>query len=248
MKITYQDLNIVYEDNHILVVVKPHNVPSQGDKSGDVDMLTLLKQYLKEKYHKEGNVFLGLVHRLDRPTGGVMVFAKTSKAAARLKTAIDNGDFEKRYLTVVNGVVEKEGVLDNYLLKYEALNIVKVVPPATKDAKRAVLKYWVFDHKQAKVDGVIRDYSLIWIKLFTGRTHQIRVQFANIGHSLVGDVKYGESKSALPFPLALWACELRFPHPVSGETLVFRVYPDLKQFPFSVFDVDPYLRLTARKD
>ena len=249
MKITYQDLNIIYEDNHLIVVVKPQNVPSQEDKTGDLDMLTLLKQYLKEKYNKEGNVFLGLVHRLDRPTGGVMVFAKTSKAAARLKTSIENGEFEKRYLTVVNGAVENDsGVLDDYLYKYENLNIVKVVPEATKNAKRAVLKYWVFDRKEVVTENNRLSFSLVWVKLFTGRTHQIRVQLSNIGHSIVGDVKYGDKKSALPFPLALWACELRFPHPITKETMVYRVYPDLDQFPYSLFDVDPYLRLTVNKD
>ncbi|MBR2984642.1 MAG: RNA pseudouridine synthase, partial [Clostridia bacterium] len=125
---TYKDINIIYEDNHLLVVVKPQNIPSQEDSSGDKDMLTLLKEYLVESKNKPGNAFLGLVHRLDRPTGGVMVFAKTSKAAARLTESIQNGSFEKKYLAVVLGEIkQKQGRLDNYLMKYPKLNVVKVV-------------------------------------------------------------------------------------------------------------------------
>jgi len=243
MKITYQDINIVYEDNHVLVVVKPQNVPTQEDKTGDPDMLTLLKQYLKEKYNKEGNVYLGLVHRLDRPTGGVMVFAKTSKAAERLSESLRNGEMEKRYLAVACGKMEKDSeILENYLYKYESLNIVKVVPEATKNAKKATLKYWTFDRKEFGEEA----FSLLWIKLHTGRSHQIRVQLQNIGHPIAGDVKYGENKSKANFPLALWACELRFPHPVTKSTMVFRVYPDVEQFPYKLFDIDTYLRLTVR--
>lgn len=237
----YNNLNIVYEDNHILVVIKPQGIPTQADKSEDIDMLTLLKRYIKDKYHKEGNVYLGLVHRLDRPTGGIMVFAKTSKAAERLSESIRSGDFEKRYITVVHGKLENtHGRLENYLFKYESLNMVKVVPPTTKDAKKAVLEYNLLDSKD--------DTSLVWVKLETGRSHQIRVQMEYIGHPLVGDVKYGPTKSKLPYPLALWACELRFTHPTTKERLVFRVYPDKEQYPFNKYDIDMLLKLNVKNN
>lgn len=237
----YNKLNIVYEDNHILVVVKPQGIPTQADKSEDVDMLSLLKRYIKDKYHKEGNVYLGLVHRLDRPTGGVMVFAKTSKSAERLSESIRNGDLEKRYITVVSGKpVNPHGKLENYLFKYENLNMVKVVPPTTKDAKKAVLEYNVLDSKE--------DTSLIWVKLETGRSHQIRVQMEYMGNPVLGDVKYGRIKSRLPYPLALWSCELRFTHPTTKERLVFRVYPDSEQYPFSLYDLDVLLSLNVKNN
>jgi 23S rRNA pseudouridine1911/1915/1917 synthase len=237
MDFDYRNLNIVYEDNHLLVVVKPQNVPSQGDESGDKDMLTLLKEYLADKYDKKGNVYLGLVHRLDRPTGGVMVFAKTSKCAERLSESLQNGEMEKKYLAVVQGELPaKNGRLDNYLYKYSTLNIVKVVPPATEGAKRAVLDY--------KSIAVKDGQSLVQIKLYTGRSHQIRAQMSFIGNPLVGDAKYGAIKSKNPTPLALWAYELRFPHPISKVSMVFRVYPDVEIAPWNAFDVDSLLRIT----
>lgn len=237
MDYNYRDLNIVYEDNHLLVVVKPQNVPSQGDESGDKDMLTLLKEYLADKYDKKGNVYLGLVHRLDRPTGGVMVFAKTSKCAERLTESLQSGEMDKKYLAVVQGELPaKNGRLDNYLYKYSTLNIVKVVPPTTEGAKRAVLDY--------KCLAVKEGQSLVQIKLYTGRSHQIRAQMSFIGNPLVGDAKYGAIKSKNPTPLALWAYELRFPHPISKESMVFRVYPDVEIAPWSSFDIDSLLRIT----
>lgn len=233
----YQDLNIVYEDNHLLVVVKPQNVPSQEDDTHDPDMLTLLKQYLADKYNKTGNVYLGLVHRLDRPTGGVMVFAKTSKCAERLSESMRSGAVEKKYLAVVHGELPaKNGRLDNYLYKYASLNIVKVVPDGTAGAKRAVL-----DYKLLATQG---DMSLAQIRLYTGRSHQIRVQMSFIGNPLVGDSKYGPNKSRNPMPLALWAYELRFPHPITKESMVFRVYPDAQIQPWNKFDLDSFLKIT----
>lgn len=239
MNITYQDLNIVYEDNHLLVVVKPHNVPSQGDDSNDKDMLTLLKEYLAQTYHKTGNVYLGLVHRLDRPTGGIMVFAKTSKAAARLSESLREGEMEKKYLAVVQGrLPNKNGRLDHYLYKYTNLNIVKVVPETTAGALRAVLDYKELTYSDAL------DQSLVQIKLLTGRSHQIRAQMSFVGNPLVGDAKYGAIKSKNPTSLALWAYELRFPHPVSKEMMVFRVYPDSTVLPWKDFDIDGILHIT----
>ena len=138
-----EKLKVLYEDNHIIVVEKPPNIPSQADKTIDLDMLTIIKNYLKEKYGKPGNVYLGLVHRLDRPVGGVMVFAKTSKAAARLSEQVRNKTFKKEYLAIVDGKLEdKNGTLENYLLKNERNNMSKVVPENTKNSKYAKSKIW----------------------------------------------------------------------------------------------------------
>ena len=179
-------LNVIYEDNHIIVVEKPVNVPSQADKTGDVDMLTLVKDYIKEKYNKPGEVYLGLVHRLDRPVGGVMVFARTSKAASRLSEEVRIKQFKKKYLVIADGKFEKnKGTLENYLLKNERLNTSKVVEKDTKGSKLASLDYEVLKYNEEI------DLSLVKVNLHTGRHHQIRVQFANIGHSICGDQKYG---------------------------------------------------------
>lgn len=168
------DLKVIYEDNHIIVVEKPVNVPSQQDKTNDIDMLTIIKQYLKEKYNKPGNVYLGLIHRLDRPVGGVMVFAKTSKAAARLSEQVRNKEFKKKYLAIVDGKMENgSGVLEDYLLKNERNNTSKVVEEGTKNAKNAKLEYEVIAYNEET------DLSLVKVTLHTGRHHQIRLQFAN---------------------------------------------------------------------
>ena len=213
-----QNLNVVYEDNHIIVVEKPVNVPSQGDKTGDVDMLTIIKDYIKKKYNKPGNVYLGLVHRLDRPVGGVMVFAKTSKAASRLSEAVRNKEFKKNYLVIADGRFEKQSdVLENYLLKNERTNTSKVVGEGTKNAKYAKLEYEVLKYNEEI------DLSLVKIKLHTGRHHQIRLQLANIGHSICGDQKYGTRGRGKQ--ICLWAYELSFVHPVSKEEMSFRVLP-----------------------
>jgi len=179
-------MKILYEDNHIIVVEKLPNIPSQGDKTGDTDMLTLIKEYLKEKYNKPGNVYLGLIHRLDRPVGGVMVFAKTSKAAARLSEQVRNKELKKKYLVIVDGKLEKEkGKLEDYLLKNEKNNLSKVVPEGTKNSKFASLDYEVIKYNEEI------NLSVLKINLHTGRHHQIRVQFSSRGHSIYGDQKYG---------------------------------------------------------
>ena len=147
-KFDYKDLNIVYEDNHIIVVVKPQNLPTCGDETGDDNLLDLLKAYVKEKYNKPGEVYLGLIHRLDRPTGGVMVFARTSKSASRLSENVRNGEMEKRYLAVTVGVPrDKKGMLVNGLIKDEKRNMVTVVPVRMEGAKQAVLEYKIVDQK-----------------------------------------------------------------------------------------------------
>ena len=166
---TMEDVPVLYEDKHIIVVVKPQNMPSQEDKSGDTDLFNLLKEYIRQKYDKQGNVFLGLVHRLDRTTGGLMVFAKNSKCAARLSEAIKNGEVDKRYLAVLVGKPrEKSATLVNYLKKNSLTNTVYVATETTEGAKRSELSYKLLD----SVDDVI---SLVKIKLETGRSHQIRV-------------------------------------------------------------------------
>ena len=142
-------LNVIYEDNHVIVVIKPQNIPTQEDESKDKDLLTMVKEYIKEKDNKPGNVFVGLVHRLDRPTGGVMVFAKTSKAASRLSAQIAENEFKKRYLAVVLGKPrEKRLKLVNYLQKNARTNTVQVVPELTTGAKRAELEYEVLESKE----------------------------------------------------------------------------------------------------
>jgi 23S rRNA pseudouridine1911/1915/1917 synthase len=210
--------NIIYEDNHIIVVEKPVNIPSQADKTGDIDTLTIIKQYLKEKYNKPGEVYLGLVHRLDRPVGGVMVFAKTSKAASRLSEQVREKEFKKKYLVIVDGKMEKQnGTLEDYLLKNERLNTSKVVPEGTKNAKFAKLDYEVLKYQEDI------DLSLLKINLHTGRHHQIRVQLANAGHSICGDQKYGTRGRGKQ--IALWAYELTFTHPTTKEQMTFEALP-----------------------
>lgn len=226
-----EELNVAYEDNHVIVVVKPQNIPTQEDESKDKDLLTMVKEYIKEKENKPGNVYVGLVHRLDRPTGGVMVFAKTSKAASRLAEQMKNGEFQKKYLTVVNGKPrEKRGKLVNFLQKNARTNTVQVVPELTTNAKRAELDYEVLDVKE-KV-------SLVKIDLHTGRSHQIRVQMKHIGCPVYGDVKYGGDILAKGHNLALWSYELKFIHPTTKENMTFKVYPPETQVPWKVFNLN----------
>ena len=211
-------INVIYEDNHIIVVEKPVNIPSQGDKTGDMDMLTLIKEYIKEKYNKPGNVYLGLVHRLDRPVGGVMVFAKTSKAASRLSEQVREKVFQKRYLVICNGKMEKTyGTLEDYLLKNERNNMSKVVKEGTKNSKYANLDYEVL-----KYDKDL-DLSVLKILLHTGRHHQIRVQLASRGHSIYGDQKYGGRGHGKQ--ITLWAYSLTILHPITKEKMEFKVLP-----------------------
>ena len=206
------NLNILYEDNHLIVVVKPYNVLSQSDNTKDIDMLTIIKNYIKEKYNKPGNVYLGLVHRLDRPTGGIMVFAKTSKAASRLSKQIKDNKFTKKYLAVVHGILEKkENTLVNYLKKDENNNSLIT---NEKEGKYAKLHYKVLKEN--------KDYSVLDILLETGRHHQIRVQLKNIGHPLYGDQRYGLNDKK---QLGLFAYHLEFYHPVTKEKLIFEYMP-----------------------
>lgn len=231
-----EDLKILYEDNHIIVVVKKPGVPTQEDKTGDKDMLTIVKEYIKVKYNKPGNVYLGLVHRLDRMVGGVMVFAKTSKAASRISEYIRQKNVKKRYLAVVNGtlpVSDQKVELRNYLVKNERLNMSKVVDKNTKGSKEAILEYKVL--KNFKYNS--KDYSLVDIDLHTGRHHQIRLQFAHIGHPLYGDIKYGQKVNKVGQNLALFSYYLSFFHPTKDEYLEFEFKPNELEKKDKIWDV-----------
>ncbi len=226
-------LLVLYEDNHLIVVVKPQNIPSQSDISGDDDMLNKVKRYVKEKYNKQGEAYIGLVHRLDRPTGGIMVFAKTSKSASRLSEQIKNNQMNKTYYAVTTKIPQsRNGTLVNFLKKNEKENIVKIVPQTEKDCKRAELNY-----KVLQTEG---DLALIEIKLITGRSHQIRVQFAGINCSLYGDNKYGKNKQSMSDNLGLWAGRLEFVHPVTKQKMIFACPPNLEQKPWSYFYMEKY--------
>ena len=225
-----EELTILHEDNHIIVALKPQNVPSCEDSSGDADMLSIIKDYIKVTYRKTGNVYLGLVHRLDRPTGGVMVFAKSSKAAARLSEQMRNGDFEKRYYAVLVGrPKEEKATLKNYMKKNAVNNMVYVCTPTETGAKYAELDYKVLEYNEEK------GLSLAEVRLHTGRSHQIRVQMNANGTPVYGDMRYGGDKAKKGF-LALWAYYLSFTHPVSKERMVFRIEPPKDGVPWTLFD------------
>ncbi|MGI6594039.1 MAG: RluA family pseudouridine synthase [Christensenellales bacterium] len=228
----FEDINIIYEDNHLLVVVKPQNMPVCPDSSRDQNLLDLLKEYIKVTENKSGEAFLGLVHRLDRPTGGVMVFAKTSKAASRLFESIKEQVFEKYYLAIVKGVPKQpKGIIKDALYKDINKNQVYCVPIATEGAKLAILEYEIID----KVD----ELSLLKINLITGRSHQARVQLKNMGTPIFADAKYGEAQ--IGANLALWAYSLKFPHPVTKEIMYFIVYPPINEVPWHIFDLNMHL-------
>lgn len=209
-------INVLYEDNHIIVVMKPANVPVCEDSSGDLDLLSMVKHYLEEKYNKN-NAFVGLVHRLDRPVGGVMVFAKTSKAASRLSDQIRKGEMKKKYYAVVMGKTLERGIFVDKLEKDSKKNISFV----SDNGKESILEY-----ERIKTNG---EMSLVSIDLKTGRSHQIRVQFSHHGFPLYGDQKYNK-KAKMHTQIALFAYSLSFLHPTLKKELVFsvdipRIYP-----------------------
>ena len=210
---------ILYLDNHLLAVVKPPNMPVQADRSGDEDLLTALKRYVGAVYAKPGEVYLGLVHRLDRPVGGVMVFARTSKAAARLAEAFSGQRVDKRYLAVVRGILTESAEYRDYLRKDGETGHVRVVPQGTPGAKLALLT-------SAPIAS-IGDTTLTAVALRTGRAHQIRVQHAHAGHPLWGDNRYGGGRPGEQ--IALWAWKLIVPHPTRGEEMIFSALPPFTQ-------------------
>jgi 23S rRNA pseudouridine1911/1915/1917 synthase len=212
-------IQVLFEDNHVLVVVKPPGIPSQEDESRDPDMLTLLKEDVKARHNKPGNVFLGLVHRLDRPVGGAMVFARTSKAASRLSETVRSRSFGKTYMCVVQGKpAERSATLTHYIRKDSKRNQVAVFDTPASEAKEAILDY--------AVTASAKGYSLVAVKLRTGRPHQIRAQLAHIGCPLVGDLKYGADKRTETADIMLWSTSVSFPHPVTKERITFRSLPE----------------------
>ncbi|OZB94948.1 RluA family pseudouridine synthase [Paenibacillus sp. XY044] len=230
---------ILYEDNHLLGIVKPVNVPTQEDASGDADLVSLLKEDIKIRYNKPGNVFVGLVHRLDRPVGGAMVFAKTSKAASRLSETVRSRKFRKIYAAVVHGKLPApKGSLKDFLLKDAKTNTVSVVKPGTTGAKEALLDYEVI----AEADR----YSLVKVELHTGRSHQIRVQMSHAGCPLYGDQKYGSGLNKPGQQIALWSVIVGVPHPVTKEEIVLTSLPP-SEHPWNLWPEAILNRLTDRK-
>lgn len=226
--VNYSDLIILHEDNHLLVVIKPAGLLTQGDSSGKPALNELLKQYLKEAYGKPGNAFVGIVHRLDQPVGGVMVFAKTSKAAGRLSEQVRSRSFRKGYLAVVEGELPSgPRTLVHFLRKDKRRNVVSVVPPDAPDAKRAELRMEPVASR--------RGCTLVRIDLKTGRPHQIRVQMAKEGFPLLGDRKYGDGTWGSEVDLALWAHALAVNHPTLKTPLTFVGAPPMNRSPWCLF-------------
>ena len=218
-----QKINIIFEDNHIIVVEKPINIPVCKDSSLDLDLLTMIKSYLKDKYNKPGNVYLGLVHRLDRPVGGIMVFAKTSKAASRLSKQVQEHYLKKTYVLVCEGKIDDRGEMIDYLAKNSKTNTSYVTDKV--NGKIAKLNY--------KRLGYVNNYSLVEVNLETGRSHQIRVQFSSRGCPLVGDARYNPN-SDNKTSIALFSKRIEFYHPTTKELLSFEL--DIpKRYPFNIF-------------
>jgi len=206
-------MQVLYEDNHIIIVNKESGEIVQGDKTGDVPLSDIVKQYIKEAHAKPGAVFLGVVHRLDRPVSGVVVFAKTSKALTRLNNMFRDGEIHKTYWALCSNRPEKiEGELDNWLVRNEKQNKSYVYDKEKPNAKRARLHYQVI--------GATDRYTLIEVHLMTGRHHQIRSQLAHIGCPIKGDLKYGAKRSNPDGSISLLARRVEFIHPVSKEKII----------------------------
>ena len=228
----YHGIRIVYEDNHLLVVVKPPNMPTQADASRDPDVHSLMKDYIAEKYQKPGAVYLGLVHRLDRPVGGLMVLGRTSKAADRLSEQVKKKTLARQYVAAVRGRAPDAGELHDWLLKDERTNTVRVVPEGTPGAKEAVLRYACV--------GRAERLSLLRVRLFTGRSHQIRVQLAHSGMPIWGDARYGGGRPGEQ--IALWGAHLGLVHPTTKETLQFTALPPKNAMPWRCFSAADWTR------
>ena len=206
-------MQVIYEDNHIIIVNKNPGEIVQGDKTGDTPLSEMVKEYLKVKYNKPGNVFCGVVHRIDRPVGGLVVFAKTSKALTRLNDMLRKGEIHKTYWALVEGRPEKEAaILKDFLVSDGRINKTFIAKKGDKDAKESVLEYSTIangDH-----------YSLLEVNLLTGRKHQIRCQLSSTGHPIKGDLKYGAKRSNKDGGISLLARRIEFVHPVSKEKII----------------------------
>lgn len=217
-----EDLQVVYEDNHLIVVIKQPEIPTQADSSQDDDMLNIVKRYIKEKYNKPGNVFLGLVHRLDRRVGGLMVFARTSKAASRLSELIRNHEFYKEYLGIVAGITPPSGRLINYLNKTNEDGPMANISSLESAGQEAILEYETI--ARLMIDE--KEYSLVKINLITGRYNQIRIQFAYFNHPILNDFKYGYRGHHDEQQMALVCSSLQFAHPITKEKQYFNYIPE----------------------
>lgn len=206
-------MQVVYEDNHIIIVSKRSGEIVQGDKTGDEPLSETVKQYIKAKYQKPGNVFLGVVHRLDRPVSGLVVFAKTSKALSRLNNMFRDGEVHKTYWAIVkNTPPYDEGELVNWIVRNEKQNKSYAYDHEVKNSKKAILRYKLMGHTDR--------YSLLEIHLLTGRHHQIRCQLSKMECPIKGDLKYGAQRSNPDGSISLLSHRVEFVHPVSKETIV----------------------------
>jgi len=202
--------DILFEDNHLIIINKKPSDIVQGDKTGDIPMPELLKNFLKEKYQKPGNVFVGVIHRLDRPVSGAVIFAKTSKALTRMNKLIQDGGLTKKYWAIVENMpISKTGTLINFLKKNEKQNKSYVVQESVKGSKRAELNY--------KFLAASQKYYLIEVELITGRHHQIRAQLSSIGCIIKGDLKYGAKRTNADASICLHSREIKFIHPIKNE-------------------------------
>lgn len=224
---TNPNIPVIYEDNHLLVIDKPAGVLSQEDRTGKPDVLTLCKKYIKKKYNKPGDVFLGLVHRLDQPVSGVMVLARTSKAASRLSEQIRKKNIDKTYWAIVEGMAPLEGDLRHFIAKDFRTNTAKAFNSKKGKAKEARLKFRTLKQNA--------NFSLVEVDLITGRPHQIRVQFAKEGFPLWGDYKYGDLNQKQGKDLALRAVKLEIQHPTKKEAMLFEA-PVPKEAPWNMFE------------
>jgi 23S rRNA pseudouridine1911/1915/1917 synthase len=216
-----KSLQIIYEDNHVITVNKPAGLLVQSDITKKVCLMDLVKDYLKEKYHKPGNVFLGLVHRLDQPVSGIMVFARTSKAASRLSAQIREHQVRKIYQALVYGKIKKKkGILIDYLKKDANKNIVQISPSFKDGFLRAELNYQVIEE--------FSDTTLVEIQLKTGRSHQIRAQFSSLGHPVLGDKKYGRKDKFKN--IALQAVEFQFIHPTTKKVIDLKIPSNFRDY------------------
>ncbi|MEZ4909258.1 MAG: RluA family pseudouridine synthase [Saprospiraceae bacterium] len=225
-----ENLSIIYEDNHLIGVSKPAGLLVHGDITGDMTLEQKVKAYIKVRYNKPGDVFLGVIHRIDRPVSGVVIFARTSKALTRMNALIANKKIKKTYLAIVNHRPEElEGTLTHYILKDETKNIVKAFSSAKKGGKEATLDY--------KLIGELEGKCLLEVIPHSGRPHQIRAQLNKLGCHIIGDVKYGAESGLPDQSIGLHCYSMQFDHPVTGTEVCIKSSPP-KRFPWSIFGIE----------